>query len=215
MRSALVCVCLLFVLVSADDAPVSEAVNWPRFRHDCLTTLADLAVQKRPLPKDTTKQLQALLVPHSADPNEQAVKIQKLLDPHCLVVISINPESRVKAARGPAPATLPWNHHVAMLVKIINEAGVTHPLRLSGPQLIGQGEKATGHWLAATIFTHSSKPKRLDGDRIEYLVLDLMATESGKREAVLKFDVGQGTQDLGFRAEVPILFTVRKDPERR
>jgi hypothetical protein len=37
----------------------------------------------------------------------------------------------------------------------------------------------------------------------------LAAHEAGKREATLKFDVGQGTQDLGFRAEVPVLFTVR------
>src|SRR5262249_51702278 len=34
------------------------------------------------------------------------------------------------------------------------------------------------------------------------------SSEAGKREVVLGFDVGQGTQDLGFRAEVPILFTI-------
>ena len=28
------------------------------------------------------------------------------------------------------------------------------------------------------------------------------------REATLRFDVGQGSQDLGFRGEVPVLFTV-------
>jgi hypothetical protein len=38
--------------------------------------------------------------------------------------------------------------------------------------------------------------------------LRLTARESGKREATLKFDAGQGTQDLGFRAEVPLLFRV-------
>jgi hypothetical protein len=37
----------------------------------------------------------------------------------------------------------------------------------------------------------------------------LTALEAGKREATLNFDVGQGTQDLGFRAEVPILFHVK------
>jgi len=40
-------------------------------------------------------------------------------------------------------------------------------------------------------------------------VLRLRASAAGKREATLKFDVGQGTQDLGFRAEVPVLFTVQ------
>jgi hypothetical protein len=42
------------------------------------------------------------------------------------------------------------------------------------------------------------------------VLLRLKALEAGKREATLKFDAGQGTQDLGFRAEVPVLFTVRK-----
>jgi hypothetical protein len=40
-------------------------------------------------------------------------------------------------------------------------------------------------------------------------VLRLTAREGGKREATFRFDVGQGTQDLGFRGEVPVLFTVR------
>ena len=50
----------------------------------------------------------------------------------------------------------------------------------------------------------------LGGQKLEYAVLTLRAEESGKREATLKFDAGQGTQDLGFRAEVPILFRVTK-----
>jgi hypothetical protein len=39
--------------------------------------------------------------------------------------------------------------------------------------------------------------------------MKLTPAQSGKREATLAFDAGQGTQDLGFRAEVPVLFTVR------
>src|SRR5437764_609027 len=35
------------------------------------------------------------------------------------------------------------------------------------------------------------------------------STEAGKREATLGFDVGQGTQDLGFRGEAPVLFDVK------
>src|SRR5690606_37536498 len=33
--------------------------------------------------------------------------------------------------------------------------------------------------------------------------------EAGKREATVSFDIGQGTQDLGFRAEAPVLFEVK------
>src|SRR5262249_45925301 len=34
-------------------------------------------------------------------------------------------------------------------------------------------------------------------------------SEAGKREATIGFDVGQGTQDLGFRGEAPVLFDIR------
>ena len=36
--------------------------------------------------------------------------------------------------------------------------------------------------------------------------MQIYSRDRGKREASLAFDVGQGTQDLGFRNEVPILF---------
>ena len=42
---------------------------------------------------------------------------------------------------------------------------------------------------------------------LEYRVLQLYSKDAGKREAKLIFDVGQGSQDLGFRNEVDILFT--------
>ena len=41
---------------------------------------------------------------------------------------------------------------------------------------------------------------------MEYRIALLYSRDSGKREATLSFNVGQGTQDLGFRSDVPILF---------
>ena len=76
-------------------------------------------------------------------------------------------------------------------------------------------DPAPGRWLEATLITPAPLPKTLSGERVEYVVLRLTAREAGKREATLKFDAGQGTQDLGFRAEVPILFTVRSDKKER
>src|SRR5262249_55607470 len=49
----------------------------------------------------------------------------------------------------------------------------------------------------------------LSGLKAEYAILLIYSAEAGKREATLAFDVGTGTQDLGFRAEVPVLFDVR------
>jgi hypothetical protein len=49
----------------------------------------------------------------------------------------------------------------------------------------------------------------LSGLRVEYALALIYSSEPGKREATIGFDVGQGTQDLGFRGELPVLFDVR------
>jgi hypothetical protein len=126
-------------------------------------------------------------------------RLHKLLDPRCLMRVTINPESRVKAARGSATARLRRDGETVFLIRIQNEAGVTHPLTVS----VNDGE---GKWLKAKITAISEKG--LIGSPEEYVLLRLTARASGKREATLTFDVGQGTQDLGFRAEVPVLFSI-------
>ncbi len=96
-----------------------------------------------------------------------------------------------------------------MLVKVDNQAGVTHALKVTGPQLRASEQDETDHWLEAAIVARAPLGRTLSGHRLDYVVLRLKAHQAGKREATLRFDVGQGTQDLGFRAEVPVLFTVR------
>jgi hypothetical protein len=135
--------------------------------------------------------------------------VRKLLDAHCLVGVSINAESRVKARRGPAGASLVRGQARTVLVRIHNEAGVTHALGVAGPGLVRPGKKDPDRWLEAAVLAPAPLKAALSGRRLEYRILRLTARQAGKREATLRFDVGQGTQDLGFRAEVPILFTVR------
>jgi hypothetical protein len=126
-------------------------------------------------------------------------RLHRLLESRCLMRVTINPESRVKAARGPATARLRRDGENVFLIRIQNEAGVTHPLKVS----VNDGE---GNWLKSKITAVSEKG--LSGSPVEYVLLRLTARASGKREATLTFDVGQGTQDLGFRAEVPVLFSI-------
>ena len=48
----------------------------------------------------------------------------------------------------------------------------------------------------------------LSGLQVEYAIALIYSSEAGRREATISFDVGQGTQDLGFRAEDAVLFNV-------
>lgn len=50
---------------------------------------------------------------------------------------------------------------------------------------------------------------KLSGLEVEYAVVLLASSQAGKREAVLHFDVGNGTADLEHRNERPVLFQIR------
>jgi hypothetical protein len=152
----------------------------------------------------------------------QAVKeIQTLLDPLCVVGVSINPESRVKVAQGQSPLKLLQQGHRVFLVKVHNEGGVTAPLRVSSPNaqpLVKRSSSSAepkitikpnevgDRWLDVAMIDGQPLNKGLSGLPLEYRIIDLYSRDVGRREAKLAFDVGQGTQDLGFRNEVSLLF---------
>jgi hypothetical protein len=166
-----------------------------------------------PLPKDTADAVRA------AAKERDAAQLQKLLDPHVLVQVSINPESRVKAARGPAAAQLQQNGFVPVLLKIVNDGTIKSKLNVASPQAGpvfsgGAAPKVPGtpdkdHFLQVETYNKPPLAEKLSGLKVEYALLLLYSSEAGKREATLRFDVGQGTQDLGFRGEVPILFEIK------
>jgi hypothetical protein len=190
----------------ADLLPVVDEVDWEALRSHSRELLTALASCGGQLPAETTGPLRELLDHPPADHDEAAQQVQRLLDRHCLLGVTINPESRVKAARGAAAAELRLGRTDHVLVKVKNEGGVTHALRVAGPGLRGIAEP--GGWLEAEIVARAPLRQDLSGAKVEYRILRLTPREAGKREATFQLDVGQGTQDLGFRAETPILFTV-------
>jgi hypothetical protein len=194
----------------AEPLPLVGDVRWGPFRRHCLALLDAAQKLDLTLPSETVKSLRALLAQKApADPALAAGAVQKLLDAHCLVGVTINPQSRVKAARGPRRAELVRDRAVYLLVKVHNDGGVTHALAATSPQKVAPGRKDRNRWLDLAVIDTKPFAKQLSGGKVEYRVLALTARQTGKREATLAFDVGQGSQDLGFRAEVPILFTVR------
>jgi hypothetical protein len=155
--------------------------------------------------------------------------LQAVLDKYCLVSVDINPESRVKVAQGPAKPELLEKGWRQFLVKVQNEAGVTAPLRVVSPNAqslfdggasrtpsdryyrqgrgAGAGATASDLWLDLMSFDKQPLKETLSGLPLEYRIIQLYSRDPGQREAKLSFNVGQGTQDLGFRNEVAILFS--------
>jgi hypothetical protein len=154
------------------------------------------------------------------DADKAILAIQKALDPLCLAGVTVNPESRVKVARGPAAAKLVQQGWRTFLVKVHNEGNVTAPLRClspNAPELKGSSGRpdpptpkkvdTSDHWLGIEVFDKQPLNKNLSGLDLEYRIVSLYSRDAGKREAKLMFDVGQGTQELGFRNELNVLFT--------
>jgi hypothetical protein len=162
-----------------------------------------------------------------ADPKADSAiqRIQSVLDRYCLVGVHINAESRVKVAEGVAKRQLIQQGWRTFLVKVHNEAGVTASLQTDSPQALpvymrGRGTRQRPstkaklvqqsdvgqRFLDIALFKRQPLRPTLSGLELEYRILQLYSRDVGRREAKLSFHVGQGTQDLGFRSEVAILF---------
>lgn len=153
-----------------------------------------------------------------------AAKVQAVLDAHALFHVTITPEQRVKVERGAAKAVLDESGWRQYLVRVENEAGVTAKLAASSPQAKimyvpgsppvapnaqprDPGEPAlAARWLDMQMFEAPPVQPTLSGLALEYRIIQLYSRDAGKRDATFSFDTGQGTQDLGFRNEVSVLF---------
>ncbi len=229
LHAALMSVCLSVVYesspVKADEAN-AEPIATVEFQPLSAATsrlLDAIQFQGTPLPAAETAALQEILKTGSGV--DGVIAIQKILDPYCLATVRINAESRVSAVPGPVKKQLIQQGWRTFLVKVHNEAGVTAELKVGSPQsgpVYQQGkgnreqpqkdqklvtaEESAGRFLDIDATQSQPLTPKLSGLLVEYRLVQLYSRDKGDREATLMFDVGQGTQDLGFRNETPILF---------
>ncbi|MCI0456788.1 MAG: CehA/McbA family metallohydrolase [Gemmataceae bacterium] len=200
--------------------------------------LTRVEVEGQPLAANVQRLLQALAFlgsPLSANSQDalqkaaaarDAVRIQQVLDAHVLLLVTLDPESRVQVSRGPAQAVLQQGGFTPALVKVINHSTVTKPLRLSSPQagpayagvatlsmtrqdqmFLKENENTRARkdrFLHLEMFTEQPMTANLSGLRVEYALALLYASEPGRRETTLTFDIGPGTP-----GGVPVLFDIR------
>jgi hypothetical protein len=109
-----------------------------------------------------------------------------------LLAVTINPEERVKVVRGPGRAVLQQGAYTPVLIKVVNEAVTTKPLRMTSPQsgivVAGAAEQsmrrrdrrslresevpggAPGRFLQAEMVTAAPLTAGLSGLRVEYVL---------------------------------------------
>jgi hypothetical protein len=209
---------------SGEDLPVVPVEGQP-LAANVRRVVQALDQLGQPLPTELASMLES-----AARDREQA-RLQALLDARVLLMVAINPESRVKVMRGPARAILQQGGYTAVLIKVINESTITKGMRIVSPQAgpvyagvaplsmqrqrqieLGENQNKSNdpeRFLGVEMDEAPPMTGRLSGLEVEYAIALIYCHEAGKREATIGFDVEQGNQDLSFRGEVPILFDVK------
>ena len=204
---------------AAEPEPVIPVAAQP-FAANVARLVEALDFLGAPLPPEVKKSLP-----------KDAEGLQQVLDQHALFIVELNPESRVKARRGPAKAVLQQGGYTPAIVKVVNLSTVTKELRISSPQAgqvyggtsslsakrmqrepLRESEVKTANtnqFLELEMFTRPPMTPHLSGLQVEYALALMYSRDAGKREGTIAFDVGGTTQDLGFRAEVPVLFDIQ------
>ncbi len=215
---------LLFTGLLSAAAPLPVVnVEWQPFAAQVRRLVEATDYLGSPFSAAEKKQIEAAL----SSTGSAAEKLQSILDAHCLFAVNINPEMRVKVAQGPARPILVEQGWRQFLVKVANEAGTTAALQAVSPNALSLFESGSSKtasdqfyrkkgaapvassaelWLDVQTFDKQPLTKTLSGLAVEYRIIQLYSRDAGKREAKLGFHVGQGTQDIGFRSEVDVLF---------
>ena len=173
----------------------------------------------QPLPQTTQRKINEAI--DSSNEAAAVSAIQDALDALVLATVDINGESRVKVERGAAQPELVQGGSRMFLVKVLNRARVTSPLVVTSPntgrvfipstgdpapKLVLNNQDVRDRWAEISLFNKPPMEKRLSGLPLEYQILEIYSRDAGQRSADISFNVGQGTQDIGFRNDVMVVF---------
>jgi len=143
---------------------------------------------------------------------ESSASLAAAVEPLVVLRVDVNPESRVKlAAVSPLPE-LVVDRTYRCLLEVRNAARIRAPLRISATdRSVNRPRPAL--FCAVGLVDGIASSSFLSGAEREWKIVEIRLLEEGRREVHLEADVGQGTQDLGFRAAADLL--LKGVPARR
>jgi hypothetical protein len=220
----LITVCLGLTLAVGAQQPARPAAAVPLqpLAQQARRLEAALRYLGQPLPDADHRALNEAIA--LTDEAAAVSRIQQILDKSVLANVHINPESRVKVEQGAARPELVQGGTRLFLVKVLNEARVTAPVAVQSPN-VGRVyiparnspeprmELTHAHvrdrWAEISIYDRPPMRPRLSGLGVEYVILEVYSRDAGQRSAIIGFNVGQGSQDIGFRNDVEVLFDAK------
>lgn len=134
------------------------------------------------------------------------------VEPLVVLRVDVNPESRVKlSAVGPLPDLVVDRTH-RFLLEVRNDARIRAPLRVVATDR-STNPSRPARFCEVGLVDGVASSSFLSGAEREWKIVEIRVLEVGRREVHLEADVGQGTQDLGFRAAADLL--LKGVPARR
>lgn len=209
---------------TSNDLPFIENVDAQPVMSHALKVADALSHAGSQLPEAIHKELAEL---KNRKYDEVTVRrVQEILDPYVLAFVDINAESRVKVFPGVAEPVLKQEGWSTFLVKVNNRAHVTAVLEAESPnaspifhrsssshRMLPENELTDGQldnrFIELVVNRNRPLSPNLSGLDLEYAIIHIYTKETGKRMAELGFNVGQGSQDLGFRNTIDILFDIK------
>ena len=217
---AITSTCIVLVTVAAWLVAAQSAVPLQPFAQQIRQVETTLAYLGQPLAQSDREAINQAMANH--EEGTAIAQLQQILDKYALAIVDINPESRVKVEPGPAKPELVEAGTRIFLVKVINKAGVTARLQAESanalpvyvrsdsspepPKKIAPAD-VRDRWMTLELYDKNPMRGRLSGLPLEYQILQIYSRDKGQRSATISFDVGQGTQDVGFRNEMTTYFT--------
>src|SRR4051794_2812782 len=177
----------------AESLPLIEAVDFQPLSAQVRRVVEALDMLGQPLPEAVKQGIAR--AERSTDRRAAVKAIQQALDEHCLIGVSINPESRVKAKQGPAPAILMQHGWRVFLVKVQNEAGVTAELRADSPNAAPLYRRSSSNpeprltippsevplrWMDVDLVRDRPMKATLSGLEVEYALLRVYSRDAGR-----------------------------------
>jgi hypothetical protein len=133
--------------------------------------------------------------------------LRNTAEPLTILKVQINPESRAKLAPVTLPESVVQHRTQRFLIEIHNEARIQAPLRIRAFDQ-SSGDRQPAEWCDVRLMENLVSSSILSGEENEWKLLELRSDIAGRREVRFEADVGQETQDLGFRATTDVLLKV-------
>jgi hypothetical protein len=146
-----------------------------------------------------------------ADENKAVAAIQTILDKRCLAGVHITADKKLQTQVGPAKPQLAEQGWRVFLVKVHNEPGLANveltasspnslPLtkRSSGradPRVVSVGEVGK-RFLDVMMFAGQPLVRDLSGLELEYRIVQVYCRDSGRKEAMLRFNLNEGKKPI-------------------